>query len=110
VLQHWQANVNDEYPTIGKGHNPPENIHSPYYPLQNPYWTKGPKNLAFQFASTNAAKIAGAVVSWWGQPTNTNSIDIQGVTSDLVMHDEFCETCISFGALSISVSRVYSST
>lgn len=89
VLPHWETSVNDQYPTIGKGHKPPENIHSPYYPLHGPYSTKDPKNLASQFSSMNAAKITVAVLSWWGQPSNINSRDTQGVTSDLVMHDVF---------------------
>lgn len=89
VLSHMEDEVNARHQSIGQKHNPPENIHSSFYPLQNPYSTKDPKILARQFADMNTAKISVVVVSWWGQSDNEHGIDRQGVKSDLVMHDVF---------------------
>ena len=37
VLPHWQQRINIHYSNIGDRFQPPENLHSPYYPLRGPF-------------------------------------------------------------------------
>lgn len=36
VLPHWQPHVSAQYPDVGRRFRPPEELHSPYYPLRGP--------------------------------------------------------------------------
>jgi glycoprotein endo-alpha-1,2-mannosidase len=89
VLPHWETRINEAYPTVGTRHYPPSNLHSPYYPLQNPYSSRDKSNLLRQFTSMRDAGISVAVISWWGRASSIHSSDTQGVATDRIMHDIF---------------------
>ena len=77
------------YPDIGKRFNPPESIHSPYYPLKGIYSSKNPNTLQEQFDECNRAGIKVLVLSWWGKKNESYATDTQGVNTDAIMHDIF---------------------
>lgn len=49
VLPHWQEHVSRQYPQIGRRFQPPQQLHSPYYPLRGPYSSADPEVLEDQF-------------------------------------------------------------
>lgn len=54
--QHWSQ----------RGHSPPADIASSYYPTRGPYSSSDARVLDAQMAEIAAAGISGIVVSWWG--------------------------------------------
>jgi glycoprotein endo-alpha-1,2-mannosidase len=87
VLPHWEERINLRYSNIGKRHLPPQDIHSPYYPLRNAYSSKDPKILKDHFADMKVAGINVAVLSWWGQQSKSYATDTQGISTDLIMEE-----------------------
>ena len=85
VLPHWRSDVNDQYLTIGKRFTPPEDIHSPYYPLKGPYSSRDPEIIFNQFAEMRQSGIDVAVLSWWGQSSKNYSTDTQGISTDSIV-------------------------
>ena len=85
VLPHWEPQINERYPTVGKYFNPPHDIHSPFYPLHGPYSSRDPQVMTRQFRELLSAGVEVAVVSWWGQRDKPYAADTQGVNTDIVM-------------------------
>jgi hypothetical protein len=85
VLPHWEERVNAQYPEVGMHFQPPENIHSPYYPLHGTYSSNDRELLSQQFTDMTEHGIEVAVVSWWGQRDKDYATDTQGVNTDEVM-------------------------
>lgn len=85
VLPHWEERVNSMYPQIGHKHFPPDDLHSPFYPLRGPYSSSDPLTINAQFEELLLAGINTIVISWWGQPTNPAATDSQGVNTDAVI-------------------------
>ena len=77
------------YPDIGKRFDPPESIHSPYYPKKGIYSSKNPNTLQEQFDECHRAGIKVLALSWWGKKTESYATDTQGVNTDAIMHDIF---------------------
>ena len=75
---------------VGTRHNPPDELHSPFYPARGAYSSTDPAILRSHFeeiASTAQAggAAAGDVVvalSWWGQGSQASTADTQGVQTD----------------------------
>lgn len=87
VLPHWEKRINEDFPTVGTHHEPPQKIHSPYYPSRNPYSSNDREVLRQQFVEMHDAGGTVAVVSWWGQAGKPYSTDTQHVCSDLIIRD-----------------------
>ncbi len=82
VLPHWESRINSLYPDVGKRFSPPQQLHSPYYPLQGPYSSLDPKVVEEHFRQLINGKVNVIVASWWGQKTKLESTDTQGVNTD----------------------------
>lgn len=64
---------------------PPEEIHSPFYPHRGLYSSSDPKVLDHHMQEMKKNGICMAVLSWWGQASNNNTHDTQGVQTDNVI-------------------------
>lgn len=85
VLPHWEQRINERFQdVIGKRHEPPGSIHSPFYPQLGPYSSKDPSVITARFQEMARVGIDVAVVSWWGQESNKESTDTQGVSTDAI--------------------------
>ena len=84
VLPHWTRHVNEKYPSIGSYFTPPQNIHSPFYPLLYPYSSSDKTVIKKHLEWMKDAHIEVVVMSWWGQCSNPNSMDTQGICTDNV--------------------------
>ena len=82
VLPHWISSINKQYLKIGTHHNPPQSIHSPYYPLLGTYSSSDPATILSHFNQIKDVNINVIVVSWWGQKSRKSSTDTQGVNTD----------------------------
>ncbi|KAI7837064.1 hypothetical protein COHA_009063 [Chlorella ohadii] len=82
VLPHWQEHVSRQYPQIGRRFQPPQQLHSPYYPLRGPYSSADPEVLEDQFREMKRTGIGVAAVSWWGPVWRNGTHDTQGVSTD----------------------------
>jgi glycoprotein endo-alpha-1,2-mannosidase len=100
-LPHWTEQVNKNFPTVGSHHSPPEIIHSPFYPLRNPYSSRNPEVILEQFEDMLTAGGNVAVVSWWGQASKSYSTDTQGVCTDKII-DEILNVADRFGKIKIA--------
>lgn len=87
VLPHWRPEVNANFPTIGVKHNPPHELHSPFYPSKGPYSSRNPYTLATHFREMNEAGGQTAVISWWGQASKDFATDTQGVCTDKIIDE-----------------------
>ena len=86
VLPHWEDRINERFKeTVGTRHDPPGRLHSPFYPQLGPYSSKDSTVIAAHFDMMQEAGINIAVVSWWGQQTNPESTDTQGVSTDRIL-------------------------
>lgn len=85
ILPHWREEVNARFPSIGQRFNPPNTIHSPYYPAVGPYSSKDNKVMLNHFAQLSAAGVGVIVVSWWGQRHHSHATDTQGVNTDIAL-------------------------
>lgn len=82
VLPHWESRINSLYTDVGKRFSPPQQLHSPYYPLLGPYSSIDPKVIEEHFRQLIHAKVNVIVVSWWGQRDRAYTTDTQGVNTD----------------------------
>lgn len=89
VLPHWTPHINAQFPDVGKKFTPPEQLHSPYYPLYGPYSSRDPKIVKKQIDDMVRAGITCAVLSWWGQAGKPYATDTQGVNTDKVLAELF---------------------
>ena len=60
VLPHWEERVNEQYPEVGMHFQPPQNIHSPYYPLHGTYSSNDRELLSQQFTDMGARHRGGS--------------------------------------------------
>lgn len=81
VLPHWEESVSARFPTIGTRFRPPDNLHSPYYPVNGPYSSANPATVQRQLADMTRAGIDVAVLSWWGPGRG----DTQGISTDATL-------------------------
>jgi len=80
VLPHWDTRVREKYRDMeNKRYNPPEELHSVYYPLLGPYSSADEKTVDQHFAWMKQYEIDAAVLSWTGRQVLS---DTQGVKTD----------------------------
>lgn len=84
LLPHWDASVRARYPETFS-FEPPELLHSPYYPQRGCYSSRSRRDLEGQFEEMKSAGISVAVLSWWGRPDAPSTHDTQGVNTDDVI-------------------------
>eukprot|EP00878_Enallax_costatus_P018118 GHUV01019063.1.p1 GENE.GHUV01019063.1~~GHUV01019063.1.p1 ORF type:complete len:407 (+),score=86.88 GHUV01019063.1:159-1379(+) len=84
VLPHWNSKEREKYPH-GHRFQPPNNVHSPYYPLRGPYSSSDPKVIRQHIQEMLDANITAMVVSWWGPEWRSGTHDTQGVNTDKVL-------------------------
>ena len=90
VLPHWLPHVNDAFSNkIGTKHEPPERIHSPFYPSKGPYSSRDPTIIRLHIQEMVQAGADVAILSWWGQAKNAESTDTQGVSTDSIIPEIF---------------------
>jgi glycoprotein endo-alpha-1,2-mannosidase len=82
VLPHWETRINEQFPRIGRRFQPPEELHSPYYPYLGPYSSRDPVIIQAHFELIRNANVKVIIVSWWGQPNRSETTDTQGVNTD----------------------------
>lgn len=85
VLPHWTEQENRRHANIGQRHNPPEKLHSPYYPLRGAYSSTDETLLLEHFheiRGLNPESPPVVVLSWWGQASREGTSDTQGVQTD----------------------------
>jgi glycoprotein endo-alpha-1,2-mannosidase len=82
VLPHWEQRINEIYTNIGQRFNPPDDLHSPFYPSKGPYSSSDPVLMRQHFHEILDAEIDVIVASWWGQESKAISTDTQGVNTD----------------------------
>ena len=63
---------------------PPDELHSPYYPLELPYSSTNKSVITKHMEYLKDNNVNVIVISWWGQCTNIHSTDTQGVCTDNV--------------------------
>jgi hypothetical protein len=85
VLPHWTPKINALYPNIGTKFTPPQQLHSPFYPLFGPYSSKDPAIIRKHFELIKQYGIDVIVISWWGQCDSVASTDTQGVCTDTIV-------------------------
>lgn len=85
VLPHWLEHVNKQFPNIGTKFSPPDNLHSPFYPLKNPYSSRDPETIRVHLHEMRQAGADVAIISWWGQANKSASTDTQGVATDTII-------------------------
>lgn len=84
VLPHWTSEVNKKFPEVGSRFSPPENLHSPFYPLLGPYSSRNETVIREHFRMMKHYGITLVILSWWGQCSNPSSTDTQGVCTDKI--------------------------
>lgn len=90
VLPHWEARISTLYPSIGKRHSPPGEIHSPYYPMRGLYSSADELVIEAHISELISSGVDVMVVSWWGRPDRGFS-DTQGINTDkLIEKILFC--------------------
>ena len=82
ILPHWTESVRNEWiSTSGLSYKPPNDLHSPYYPLRGPYSSRDTDTLRSQMYEMKEYEIESIIVSWWGRPEFSKG-DSQGVSTD----------------------------
>lgn len=84
MLPHWNPDVARHYPS-GHRHNPPEELHSPFYPLRGCYSSSNRSLLDEHMREMLGAGIGVAAVSWWGPYWREGTSDTQGVQTDKML-------------------------
>lgn len=83
VLEHWSPKVQQQFSHLkGYSYEPPEKLHSPYYPLRGPYSVMDEETIRQQLEEMAAAGIDSVALSWWGRPDKASSADSQGVSTN----------------------------
>lgn len=85
VLPHWTESVNQKYAQIGTRFQPPQHLHSPFYPQLGPYSSADKSVIRLHLQQMLDAGIGVVVVSWWGRADRLESTDTQGVCTDKVI-------------------------
>ncbi|EFJ40560.1 hypothetical protein VOLCADRAFT_99671 [Volvox carteri f. nagariensis] len=81
VLPHWDAAVAAKH-THGVRFEPPDCLHSPYYPLRGPYSSTSRELIRQHLVEMEQYGIGVLVASWWGPPWRQGSHDTQMVNTD----------------------------
>mmetsp|Transcript_24147 Transcript_24147/g.75781 ORF Transcript_24147/g.75781 Transcript_24147/m.75781 type:complete len:401 (+) Transcript_24147:1161-2363(+) len=84
VLPHWNPSIAKGFPS-GERFNPPEELHSPYYPERGPYSASDPATLRSHMEELAGAGVGVLVLSWWGPAHREGTADTQGVQTDHVL-------------------------
>lgn len=79
---HRQEEESSKHLTIGQHFSPPEELHSPFYPLLGPYSSADAATLATHFRWLKGAGVGVVAVSWWGPTWRKGTHDTQNVTTD----------------------------
>jgi glycoprotein endo-alpha-1,2-mannosidase len=82
LLEHWRPEIARSYPT-GR-FDPPHESGSPYRPMRGLYSSNHVQTLIEQFGELRRAGVNVISASWWGQPQFDESVDGEGVKTDLV--------------------------
>lgn len=80
VLPHWTEAVSRQHP-IGKRFRPPDELHSPFYPLGGPYSSSDAAAVRRQMRQLRGAGVGVVVASWWGPAWRKGSTDTQASLS-----------------------------
>ena len=91
VLPHWEERINRMYSNIGVKYNPPEEIHSIYYPFKGLYSSRDTEIIKIHQKEMYEAGIDTIVVSWWGKEDESHTVDSQGVNTDKILHNLLIE-------------------
>ncbi|GFR40729.1 hypothetical protein Agub_g1338 [Astrephomene gubernaculifera] len=81
VLSHWDPNVAAQYPQ-GMRFEPPDCLHSPFYPLRGPYSSASTDLIRQHLREMEAYGIGVLVASWWGPSWRQGSHDTQRINTD----------------------------
>ncbi|KXZ56938.1 hypothetical protein GPECTOR_1g846 [Gonium pectorale] len=82
VLPHWDPATAQKYPRDIR-FEPPDCIHSPYYPLRGPYSSSSSELITQHLEDMAAHGIGVLVASWWGPRWRDGSHDTQLVNTDV---------------------------
>ncbi|GIL86818.1 hypothetical protein Vretimale_15613 [Volvox reticuliferus] len=81
VLSHWDAKIAGKFPH-GMRFEPPDCLHSPYYPLRGPYSSIGRELIRQHLKEMELYGVGVLVASWWGPSWRKGSHDTQLVNTD----------------------------
>lgn len=81
ILPHWNPTIRARYPHDVQ-FEPPERLHSQFYPARGPYSVRNGTVLAEQMREMRAAGGTVLILSWWGRPDMPGTSDTQGVNTD----------------------------
>lgn len=86
VLPHWNSNIRKSF-SYGQSFNPPENVHSSYFPMRGCYSSRNRSTLKEQLHELSSYGVGAVVASWWGPNFRKGTSDTQGVSTDVAILD-----------------------
>lgn len=81
VLPHWEEGTRSRFPH-GQPHQPPDDLHSPFFPARGPYSVRNTTVLGEHMEEIRNAGSRVAIASWWGRPDVDGTADTEGVNTD----------------------------
>lgn len=84
VLPHWEEGTRSRFPH-GQPHQPPDDLHSPFFPARGPYSVRNTTVLGEHMEEIRNAGSRVAIASWWGRPDVDGTADTEGVNTDYLL-------------------------
>ena len=81
ILPHWNSNEAGKFPSKLR-FDPPDEIHSPFYPARGCYSSRDLNVTRAQFQELLRAGVGVVVLSWSGRPDVPGTHDTQGISTD----------------------------